>query len=356
MTGTQQTSWFWWAAGAVAAGALLRLLGPVLTPFLLSALLAYIASPLVTRLERWRVPRVFGVILAFALFILILVGLVGGLIPELQSQLSTFAARVPGYLVVIQNRWLPWISRIIGGPPHLDMNALKSALGRHWRDVGSFAGLFLSYAGRSGARIAVLALDLVLVPVVTFYLLRDWDRILGRIPAILPAASRDTVVAIARETDRVLAALLRGQLSVMLVLAMVYSFGLWLAGVELALPIGLLAGAASFVPYLGFITGLVIAGLAAWLQFQDVSALVWVGVVFGIGQVLESTVLTPHLVGGRIGLHPVAVIFAVMAGGQLFGFMGVLLALPGAAILTVAGRYVLARRGGTGSAGPAGRQ
>ena len=356
MTATQR-SWVWWLLGAIAVGVLLRLLGPVLTPFLLSALLAYVASPLVARLERRHVPRVLGVVLVFALFILVLVGLIVGLIPVLQNQLTVFAAKLPGYLVVIQSRWLPWISRVTGGPAHMDMNALRNELLRHWRDLGSVAGQFLGYASRSGARLASWVLDLVLVPVVTFSLLRDWDHILARVPALLPRASRDTTIAIARETDRVLAALLRGQLSVMLVLAMVYSLGLWLVGVELALPIGLLAGIASFVPYLGFITGLVTAGVAAWLQFQDVSVLLWVGVVFAIGQTLESTVLTPYLVGGRIGLHPVAVIFAVMAGGQLFGFMGVLLALPGAAILAVAGRHFQAHSGVSGSAsGPAQQQ
>ncbi len=351
-----QRPWVWWAVAAVGAGVLLRLLGPVLTPFLLSALLAYIASPLVAWLERRHVPRVFGVVIAFALLAAILVGLVGGLIPELQKQMGAFAARMPGYMVVVQKRWLPWISRIIGGPPHLDMNALKKALAQHWRDVGSIAGLFLGYVGRSGASLAGVVLDVVLVPVVTFYLLRDWDRILARVPAILPETSRAAAVAFARETDRVLSALLRGQLSVMLALSAVYSVGLWFVGVELALPIGLLAGVASFVPYLGFLTGLVTAGLAAWLQFQHVSVLVWVAVVFGIGQALESMVLTPHLIGGRIGLHPVAVIFAIMAGGQLFGFMGVLLALPGAAVLLVASRYVLARRDQRGGAGPAAQQ
>ncbi|MHB8428157.1 MAG: AI-2E family transporter [Acidiferrobacterales bacterium] len=356
MTGTQR-SWLWWTLGAAAAGILLRLLGPVLTPFLFSALLAYVASPLVARLERRRVPRAVGVTLVFALFTVVLIGLIGGLIPVLQNQVTVFAAKLPGYLVVIQNQWLPWIRRVTGVSSHLDMNVLKNALVQHWRDVGSVAGLFIGYASRSGAGLARGMLDIGLIPVVTFYLLRDWDRILARAPEVLPKASRETVIAIARETDRVLAALLRGQLSVMLVLAMVYSVGLWMVGVELALPIGLLAGFASFVPYLGFITGLLTAGVAAWLQFQDVSVLLWVGMVFGIGQVLESMVLTPHLVGGRIGVHPVAVIFAVMAGGQLFGFMGVLLALPGAAILAVAGRHFQSGSGVSGSAaGPAGKQ
>jgi len=339
----RQWTWVGWVLSLAAAGMLLHLLSPILTPFLFGALLAYVASPLVARLERWHIPRVLGVILVFVLFGLTLVGLIDGLIPQVQQQIVAFVAQVPSYLDLIQNRWMPWISKVMGGPAQLDMGALKNELAKHWRDIGSFAGLFASYVGSSSVRIATWALNLVLVPVVTFYLLRDWDHIFAHLPEFLPRRSRATAIALARETDRVLAAFLRGQLSVMLALALVYSTGLWLVGVDLALPIGLLAGLASFVPYLGFLTGILAAGAAAWLQFQDVTSLAWVGAVFGVGQALESMVLTPYLVGGRIGLHPVAVIFAVMAGGQLFGFMGVLLALPTAATLAVVARHFYSR-------------
>ncbi len=331
-------TWLWWLLAAVGAGLLLHLLSPILTPFLFGALLAYVASPFVARLERWHIPRVAGVILVFVLFILAIVGLGAGLIPQVQNQLAAFGNSMPGYLDWIQSHWMPWLNQILGGPAHLNADLLKTQLFQHWSDIGSFAGMFLAYVTHSGVRLATWILNLVLVPVVTFYLLRDWDRILQYLAAFLPPRSRTSVVALAHETDRVLAAFLRGQISVMIVLALVYSTGLWLVGVDLALPIGLLAGLASFVPYLGFITGLLAAGAAAWLQFQNIEVLAWVGVVFASGQALESMVLTPYLVGGRIGLHPVAVIFAVMAGGQLFGFMGVLLALPAAATLAVIGR------------------
>lgn len=338
MTDLQRT-WVWWALALALVGFLLNLLSAILTPFLFGALLAYVTSPLVGRLERWRVPRLAGVILVFLLFALAIAGILVGVIPQIQRQLVSFVAELPGYLDWVQTHWMPWISQTLGGPGRLDMEALKNELIQHWRDIGSFAGFFVSYVSRSGVRLATWMLDLVLVPVVTFYLLRDWDRILSGLPAFLPPRSRTSVIALARETDKVLAAFLRGQLSVMLALALVYSTGLWLVGVQLALPIGVLAGLASFVPYLGFSSGLLAAGLAAWLQFHDITALAWVGVVFGAGQALESMALTPYLVGGRIGLHPVAVIFAIMAGGQLFGFMGVLLALPAAATLAVVVRH-----------------
>jgi predicted PurR-regulated permease PerM len=177
--------------------------------------------------------------------------------------------------------------------------------------------------------------NLVLIPVVTFYLLRDWHIVIERVHELLPRRSEPHIVRLASEADTMLGAFLRGQLSVMTALAVVYSLGLWIVGLDLALLIGLIAGLVSFVPYLGFITGIALAGIAAYLQFQELLPLVWVALVFGIGQMLEGMLLTPWLVGDKIGLHPVAVIFAIMAGGQLFGFVGVLLALPVAAVLMV---------------------
>ncbi|MEQ8659589.1 MAG: AI-2E family transporter, partial [Gammaproteobacteria bacterium] len=156
---------------------------------------------------------------------------------------------------------------------------------------------------------------------------------------LLPRRIEPTVSKLAREIDSVLAEFLRGQLTVMAALALIYTVGLWLVGLDLAFFIGLLAGLVSFVPYLGVIVGVIVAGAAAFLQFQDVLHLALVGAVFGVGQVLEGMVLSPLLVGDRIGLHPVAVIFAVMAGGQLFGFLGVLLALPVAAVIVVLLRH-----------------
>ncbi|MEK7717444.1 MAG: AI-2E family transporter, partial [Pseudomonadota bacterium] len=177
--------------------------------------------------------------------------------------------------------------------------------------------------------------NLLLIPVVTFYLLLDWNRLLARSLALVPPRRQTWVANLARETDEVLGSFLRGQLMVMMSLATIYSVGLTLAGLDLALPIGVLAGLASFIPYAGFLGGLIAAALAAYLQFHDWLPLLWVAGVFLTGQVLESLWLTPRLVGNRIGLHPVAVIFAVMAGAQLFGFTGVLLALPAAAVLKV---------------------
>ncbi len=326
----------WTILALALAGALLYVLAPVLTPFLIAALLAYMFNPLVTRLEGWRVPRALTVLLLFVLLASLLTLLVLWLVPRVQLEISSFAGKLPGYLDALQYRLLPWLQSLLGEQAGLfDFNVLKQQFLDHWREVGTAAGEVLGTLTRSGMRVAGWLVNLVLVPVVAFYLLRDWNGIVTRVHGLFPPALQPRVARLARETDAVLGAFLRGQLLVMLALAFIYSTGLWLIGLDLALPIGLVAGLVSFVPYLGFIVGLAAASVAAVFQFQDAWMLVWVLAVFGAGQALDGMLITPTLVGERIGLHPVAVIFAVLAGGQLFGFFGVLLALPVAAVMLV---------------------
>ncbi|HWR88038.1 MAG TPA: AI-2E family transporter [Acidiferrobacterales bacterium] len=326
----------WMMLALALAGALLYVLAPVLTPFLIAALLAYMFNPLVTHLEGWRVPRTLSVLLLFVLLGGLLTLLLLWLVPRAQLEISTFAGKLPGYLDTLQHTLLPWLQSLLGEQAGLfDFNILKQQFLDHWREVGSAAGEVLGTLSRSGMRVAGWLVNLVLVPVVAFYLLRDWNGIVARVYGLFPLLLQPQVARLARETDEVLGAFLRGQLLVMLMLAFIYSAGLWLIGLDLALTIGLVAGLVSFVPYLGFIVGLAAASVAAFFQFQDVWMLVWVLAVFGAGQALDGMLITPTLVGERIGLHPVAVIFAVLAGGQLFGFFGVLLALPAAAVMVV---------------------
>jgi predicted PurR-regulated permease PerM len=177
--------------------------------------------------------------------------------------------------------------------------------------------------------------------VVAFYLMRDWNILMDRALNLFPRAWQGSVMEIVGEADEVVGAFLRGQFVVMCALGVIYGFGLWLVGLQLALLLGVTAGLASLVPYLGFTVGILASGIAAYAQFQDWTVLLWVGLVFAIGQAIESMVLTPVLVGDRIGLHPVAVIFALMAGGQLGGFLGVVMALPVAAVVMVFIRHAM---------------
>lgn len=326
-------------AGLLAGGWVLYLLAPVLTPFLVAALLAYLGDPLVDRLERRKLSRTVSVILVFSLIFLVLVLALVFLLPLLQSQIAHFVERLPGYLSWIQNNVVPALNQALGQEELFDLQVLRQALSEHWQQAGSVAAGIAGSLFGSGMKLLGWLANLVLIPVVTFYLLRDWDLLVEEVRSLLPRSIEPTVSQLARESDEVLGAFLRGQLMVMLALGSIYSIGLWLAGLEVALLVGMLAGLVSFVPYLGFIVGFLAAGLAMLLQTQEWLPLLPVLAVFGVGQLVESLLLTPLLVGDRIGLHPVAVIFAVLAGGQLFGFFGVLLALPVAAVLAVLVRH-----------------
>lgn len=318
------------AIALVLAG-LLWLLAPVLTPFAAAALLAYLGDPLVDRLEARRVPRTLGVVLVFLLLAGAVLAAVMVILPLAGEQLWHLLERLPGWLGQAQARF-PILAE-------LDLTRLVDLAREHWQAAGGWAQTVLASASRSGLALLAWLVTGLLIPVLTFYLLRDWDTLVVRIRELLPRSWEPTIVELARDADEALGAFLRGQLSVMLALAGVYAAGLWAMGINAPILIGLLAGLVSFIPYLGLVVGITVAGLVAWFQFQELWALLGVVAVFGIGQVLETALFTPWFVGDRIGLHPVAVIFAVLAGGQLFGFVGMLLALPAAAIIAVLLRH-----------------
>lgn len=326
--------WFWLAA-VVLVGALLYVLAPVLTPFLTAAILAYIGNPLVERLTCWRLSRTLAVVTVFLVLTLLGVWLLLVLVPMLERQLELLAAQVPAALDWLQTRGAPWLQSRLGLAQPPDLGTLKTYAAEHWQSAGGLATQLLASVSRSGLVMLGWLANLLLVPVAAFYLLRDWPVLLSRLHELLPRHVEPEAVRLVRSVDEVLGAFFRGQLLVMLALGVIYTIGLWLVGLELALLIGMLAGLVSFVPYLGLIVGVVVAGIAALLQFHEFTPLLYVLLVFGVAQLLEGMVLTPWLLGERIGLHPLAVIFAVLAGGQLFGFFGVLLALPVAAVVVV---------------------
>jgi predicted PurR-regulated permease PerM len=333
--------------GLIAAVALcLWLLGPVLMPFVVAAVLAYALSPLVrglARLSGGRLPRMLAVVLVEFVFVLVLIALLTLLIPILVSELPRMREQLPALLLRGQTVVKPWLQSM-GISAALDPESIKSWLlqvfGTSFDEVFKQALTSLRIGG--SVALAVVG-NLVLVPVVLFYLLLDWRRVVRHVEALVPLPMRSVYDQFIVECDQVLGQYLRGQLSVMALLAVYYSLALWAFGLELALPIGVFTGLAVFVPYLGFGVGLVLAALAGFLQFPPSEALLMVGVVYGLGQVIESFVLTPRLVGERIGLHPLHVIFALMAFGELFGFVGVLVALPVSAVLLVAIRRLQAQ-------------
>jgi predicted PurR-regulated permease PerM len=331
-------------AATVVFAVLLYWLSPVLTPFAVSALLAWLGDPLVDRLERRRFSRTSAVTLVFGAMTLGVVLVVIVLVPLLERQISRLIDKLPQMVAWVNTVVLPWVAERTGySLDQMNPQQVIDALRAHWQQAGGVAATVLSSVSKSGLAVVGFFGTLALVPVVTFYFLRDWDDMMARLRELLPRSVEPTVSQLARESDGVLGAFLRGQLSVMIALGIVYTAGLMVIGLDLAVLIGMIAGIVSFVPYLGIIVGGGAALIAAAVQFQDWFHPGMVLVVFVVGQMLEGFVLTPWLVGDRVGLHPVAVIFAILAGGQLFGFLGVLLALPVTAVLMVVLRHAHAR-------------
>ncbi len=328
-------------AGLLLLGWLLYLLQPILAPFLVSLLLAYMGDPLVDRLERWRLTRTWGVIVVFALLGLLLALMLLVLVPLLGKQLLRLYQLLPQMLDWLQQVVMPWMQAQFGLAENFwQFDRVKTALSGNLGKTTDLLGQLLSQVTESGLALLAWLANLLLIPVVSFYLLRDWDLMIARLRSLLPRRRESRVVQLIGECHEVLGAFLRGQLLVMLALGLLYASGLMLIGLELGLLIGLLAGLASIVPYLGVVVGVAAALTAGLFQFGlDPYPLLAIAAVFTVGQLLEGMLLTPWLVGDRIGLHPVAVIFAIMAGGQLFGFTGVLLALPVAAVIVVLLRH-----------------
>jgi predicted PurR-regulated permease PerM len=325
----------------VALGVLLHLLSPILMPFLIALALAYLWDPVVDRLERTGLSRTVGVSVVFLVSTLVLLALVLVLVPLLGRQMHVVAAKVPAAIEWFRSSLLPWLQREFQiSEADIPLERIKDALMANWKSAGGVAQELLVSATSSSLAVLGWLANLVLIPVVGFYLLRDWDRMTTWIRETLPRPWEQTATQLARECDEVVGAFLRGQFLVMLALGVCYTGGLMLIGLDLALLIGMLAGLASIVPYLGLVLGVAAASIAALLQFGDWQPLFGVAAVFVSAQLLEGMYLTPKLVGDRIGLHPVAVIFSVMAGGQLFGFTGVLLGLPVSAVIMVLLRHV----------------
>lgn len=324
-------------------GAFFYFFSPILTPFVAAGLLAYLANPLVNRLMKFHLPRLLSVLIVFLLLFSVLGFLIILLIPLIEKQIMTFVVQIPVIIAWLQDKFLPSIKEYLGVDEIINIDLLKSSMTANWTKAGGMVGIVFGTVLRSGLTLIMWTANLVLIPVVTFYLLRDWGKLLKGVRNLLPRRIEPTAIKLAKECDEVLGAFFRGQFLVMLSLGVIYSIGLSLIGLPEGLLIGLVSGLLSVVPYLGFIVGILVASIAAFVQFGAVSSVAEVCLVYAIGQSMESMVLTPYLVGDRIGLHPVAVIFAVLAGGCLFGFFGVLLALPVASVIMVWVRYLNVR-------------
>lgn len=334
---------FWaWIAIAAAAVWLVGLLSPILAPFMFAAILAYVLNPLVQRLAGRRVNRTFAVLLVMTVTLLGLVALALVILPLFYKELRMFADRVPAFIVWVNQTVLPWLNERLEIEIQLDVDTVKQLVGGAVAGNQDLLPQLLDSLRVGGLAVIAAFVNMLLIPVVLFYLLRDWNLLIMRIDRLVPRHLHERTRAIVSEIDRVLAEFLRGQLLVVIAMTVYYVTALWLAGLQFALPIGVITGVLVFIPYVGAFTGFLLGTIAAVLQFDSITGVLWVWVAFFVGQTLEGLVVTPTLVGDRIGLHPVAVIFALLAFGQVFGFFGVLLALPASAALLVGLRHLRA--------------
>ena len=335
-----------WCLIALLVTLALWLLGPVLMPFVVASVLAYALTPLVNKIDalcRGRMPRVLAVIAVELSLFVVLVGLALLIVPIMAKELPLMREQAPLLADRLNSGLAPWLAQF-GIKVSLDIASIKAVMLKYLNaNYEEALGSLLSSLKLGGSVALTLLGNAVLIPVALFYLLMDWDKFVERLLELVPPSTRQAFDGFTNEADSVLGQYLRGQLLVMLIMAVFYATGLALFGLDLALPIGVFTGMAMFIPYVGYGLGLILALLAGLLQFASIKALVMVAAVYGIGQLIESLYLTPRMVGERIGLHPLAVIFALLAFGQLFGFVGVLIALPASAVLLVAIRRIKQR-------------
>lgn len=316
----------------ILVGFLIYLLGPILSPFVFGALLAYLGDPLIDRLETYKLSRGLAVTFVFLVLIIIISLMMFLLVPMLGDQINGLIQRLPT-LIDRLDQWVTTLAAQVGVT--FETLNFKEIAKEYLPQAGNATKGLLKAISQSGGALISGVVIMMLTPIITFYLLRDWDHLVAKIHELIPHSLRLTVTRLATQSDVMLSAFIRGQLLVMTGLGTVYAIGLTLIGLPFALLIGFIAGVLSFIPYLGTLVGVGLAMILYVAEYQEWIGLWKVGVVFLIGQSLEGYLLTPWLVGDKIGLHPVAVIFAVLAGGQLFGFVGVLLALPASAVLVV---------------------
>ncbi len=340
---TAERRWLIWLAIAIVLGVLVYETRAALTPFIAGMAVAYLLDPLADRLEALGVPRTGAVCIILGSFLALLVLVAILLFPVLQTQVVELAARIPTYIQQVRDAAMQLIDRLQATLSAQEVERLRSAAGNVAGNVVGWLGQILSGLWSGGLAVFNALSLVVIMPVVAFYLLRDWDRIVAHIDGLLPRDGADTIREQVREIDDRLSGFVRGQASVCLALGTWYAVGLTLVGLDFGLLVGIGAGLISFVPYLGTGLGLIVGLGLAVAQYDTWLPIGLVAAVFVSGQMLEGYVLTPRMVGERVGLHPVWVLFALMAGGALLGFTGVLLAVPAAAVIGVLVRFAISR-------------
>lgn len=351
-----------WIVVILGGGLLVYLLRNALFPFVAGMVVGYLLDPLADRLEARKCPRGLAAALIVGAFLAVLVAVIVVLVPVLSGQITDLVGRLPDYLDRLRDFAQPLVAQLRANLSDSQLAQIQEISRNSTGDVVKWVGTLLKgMVGGGAALLNVLSLS-VIMPVVAFYLLRDWDRIVAHLNELLPRGAADTIREQVREIDVRLSGFLRGQALVCLILGTIYAVGLTVLGLDFGLLVGMGAGLISFIPYFGTAVGLVTGLGLAVAQYSEWLPILLVAGVFGLGQLLEGFLLTPKLVGDRVGLHPVWVLFALMAGGMLFGFTGILLAVPAAAAIGVVVRFAIHRyrnsplyqSGGTAGAGASG--
>lgn len=340
-----QRQFAFWTGLLVAALLAIYFLSDVLLPFVAGAAIAYLLDPLADRLEKYGIGRLGASIIILAIFVVVLLVALGVMIPLAARQVVSFAEQFPGYIQRLQallaEHGGPLIERV-GGQEALQQ--LQKSIGDIVGQGAAWVATFARSLWTGGKAIIGLVSILVVTPVVAFYLLVDWDRMIATIDRWVPPRHRETVRGLGREMDKAVAGFVRGQTAVCFLLGAFYATGLTLIGLNFGATIGMLAGLISFIPYVGSMTGLLLAIGVALVQFLP--DWTWVAAtlaVFMVGQFIEGNILSPKMVGDAVGLHPVWLMFALLAFGSLFGFVGLLVAVPLAAMIGVLGRFAVQR-------------
>ncbi len=338
---TKEQRWLFWSLIFITFCCLTYILRSVLLPFVAGIVLGYLLDPCASFFEKKGCNRTLATLLVLILAILIFIPVLVLFIGIVNEQLATFLSALPHYIASFSQKLEPFIQELQDRFPSLDSEKvrayIRSSIGDNFKLLGILLKNILS---KSFALINLLSL-LLITPVVTFYMLRDWDSFTQKVNSLLPRKSKKSIQKTAREIDRTLSGFIRGQLSVCLLLGLYYSIGLYLVGLDLGLIIGFTAGLISFIPYVGSISGFAISIIMALAQFDGWIPIIKVILVFVTGQFIEGNFLTPKLVGDKVGLHPVWIMFALLAGGALLGFLGMLIAIPAAAIIGVLIRHAI---------------
>ena len=334
-------NWIFWSFLFIIFCATIYILKSVILPFAAGIILGYLFAPWASFLERKGINRTLATLLVMIITILIFVPIAGILISIINEQLSHFLTVLPHYISAFIKKIEPIMIDLQDRFPSFDIEKTRTYIRSTLTDNIKILGVILKGVLSKGFAFFNLLSLILITPVVTFYMLRDWNCFVAKVDSLLPRKSKKNIRQQAKEIDKALAGFIRGQVSVCFLLGCFYALGLYLVGMDLGLVIGFLAGILSFIPYVGSITGFVLSIILAMAQFGNIASVISVIVVFALGQFLEGNFLTPKLVGDNIGLHPVWIMFALLAGSVLLGFLGLLIAVPAAAIIGVVVRHAI---------------